>query len=45
MVDIADQTTVTLAGEKFNLQGGPQSLPEHVGVFAMARGDAEKARE
>jgi DNA primase small subunit len=45
MVDVSDQTEVTLAGEKFNLQGGPQSLPEHVGVFAMARGDAEKARE
>jgi DNA primase small subunit len=45
MVDVTDPVEVRLDGEKFNLQGGPQSVPEHVGVFAMARGHAEKGRE
>jgi DNA primase small subunit len=45
MVDVAEPTTIRLGGEKFNLPTGPQSAPEHVGVFLMARGGAEKARE
>jgi DNA primase small subunit len=45
MVDLAEPLSLTLGGEKFNLHGGVQSVPEHLGVFAMARGSAEKARE
>ncbi|MEF8842695.1 MAG: DNA primase small subunit PriS [Haloarculaceae archaeon] len=45
MVDLAEPLSVTLGGEKFNLHAGVQSVPEHLGVFAMARGSAEKARE
>jgi DNA primase small subunit len=45
MVDVTDPLSVSLGGGKFNLDAGVQSVPEHVGVFAMARGHAEKARE
>ena len=45
MIDVTEPFSVSLRGEKFNLDGGVQSVPEHLGVFAMARGDAEKARE
>jgi DNA primase small subunit len=45
MVDVTEPFSVSLGGEKFNLVGGVQSVPEHLGVFAMARGNAEKARE
>ena len=45
MVEVTEPLSVSLAGEKFNLDGGVQSVPEHLGVFAMARGHAEKARE
>jgi DNA primase small subunit len=45
MVDVIDPLSLSLGGEKFNLGAGVQSVPEHVGVFAMARGHAEKARE
>lgn len=44
-VDVTEPFAVTLGGGKFNLDAGVQSVPEQVGVFAMARGDAEKARE
>jgi DNA primase small subunit len=44
-VDIIESVTAELAGEKFNLEPGEHELPEHVGVFLMARGAAEKARE
>ncbi len=45
MVEVTEPLSVSLGGEKFNLDGGVQSVPEHLGVFAMARGNAEKARE
>jgi DNA primase small subunit len=45
MVDVTDPFEVRLAGERFNVDAGVQSVPEHVGVFAMARGNAEKGRE
>jgi DNA primase small subunit len=44
-IDVLDPFSVSLGGAKFNLDGGVQSVPEHLGVFAMARGHAEKARE
>jgi DNA primase small subunit len=45
MVDVTDPLEIWLGGRNFNLQAGTQSVPEHVGVFAMGRGHAEKARE
>jgi len=45
MIEMAEPLEVSIGGEKFNLDAGVQSVPEHLGVFAMARGDAEKARE
>ena len=45
MVELAEPFSGRLGGEKFNLGAGVQSVPEHLGVFVMARGDAEKARE
>jgi DNA primase small subunit len=40
-----EPTTVELRGEKFRLPEGVSSVPEHAGVFAMARGHARKAGE
>jgi DNA primase small subunit len=45
MVDVTEPVSVSLDGGNFNLDAGVQSVPEDLGVFAMARGDAEKARE
>ncbi len=42
---VQEPTTVELGGESFRLTEGVQSVPEHVGVFAMARGHATKAGE
>jgi DNA primase small subunit len=36
---------VRLRGDSFTIGEGTQSVPEYVGVFLMARGRAEKARE
>jgi DNA primase small subunit len=44
-VYVREPTTVELRGESFRLQEGVRSVPEHVGVFAMARGHASKAGE
>ncbi|NHN41037.1 DNA primase small subunit PriS [Halorubellus sp. JP-L1] len=44
-VDVHDPGTVELLGDTFRLEAGAQSVPEYVGIFAMARGRAEKARE
>ncbi len=44
-VDVREPTTVELGGETFRLSEGVGSLPEYVGVFAMARGHARKAAE
>ncbi|CAI50086.1 DNA primase small subunit [Natronomonas pharaonis DSM 2160] len=40
-----EPTTVELRGESFRLSEGVSSVPEYVGVFAMARGYASKAGE
>ncbi len=40
-----EETTIELRGESFRLPEGVRSVPEHVGVFAMARGHASKAGE
>jgi DNA primase small subunit len=44
-VYVREPTTVELGGESFTLSEGVRSVPEHVGVFAMARGYATKAAE
>jgi len=44
-VDVTDGGPVELGGDSFTLPEDTQSLPEHVGVFLMARGRAEKGRE
>ena len=38
-------TTIELRGERFSILEGVSSVPEYVGVFAMARGHARKAGE
>ncbi|QLD84388.1 DNA primase small subunit PriS [Natronomonas halophila] len=40
-----EEVTVELRGESFRLTEGVASVPEYVGVFAMARGHATKAGE
>lgn len=44
-VDINEPTTVELAGDSFTLEEGVCTVPEYVGVFLMARGQAEKGEE
>jgi DNA primase small subunit len=44
-VEVTDGGTVDLGGDTFTLDPGDHSLPEYLGVFLMARGRAEKARE
>ena len=44
-VDVSDPGTIELGGDTFTLDAGPQSLPEHVAMFLMARGRAEKETE
>ncbi len=44
-VYVREDVTVELRGESFRLQEGVRSVPEYVGVFAMARGYARKAGE
>jgi DNA primase small subunit len=40
-----EPATIELRGERFTLPEGVSSVPEYVGVFAMARGHARKAGE
>jgi DNA primase small subunit len=40
-----DAAAVSLRGDSFTIEEGPQLLPEYVGVFLMARGRAEKVQE
>ena len=40
-----EQVTIELRGESFRLSEGVHSVPEYVGLFAMARGHASKAGE
>jgi DNA primase small subunit len=44
-VEVTDGGVVELLGDRFTLSEGEHSVPEHVGVFLMARGRAEKGPE
>ncbi|MUV49640.1 DNA primase small subunit PriS [Haloarcula sp. KBTZ06] len=44
-VEVTDGGLVELDGDSFTLEAGNQTVPEHVGVFLMARGRAEKGKE
>ncbi|MBV0901270.1 DNA primase small subunit PriS [Haloarcula salina] len=44
-VEVTDGGPVELGGDSFTLEAGNQTVPEHVGVFLMARGRAEKGKE
>jgi DNA primase small subunit len=44
-VDVDGEQTVELDGDRFTVPDGESTVPEYVGVFLMARGNAEKARE
>jgi len=37
--------TVELGGDSFTLEAGASTVPEYVGIFAMARGHAEIAKQ
>ena len=44
-VEVTDGGLVELDGDSFTLEAGNHTVPEHVGVFLMARGRAEKGKE
>ncbi|MFC6865446.1 DNA primase small subunit PriS [Halomicroarcula sp. GCM10025817] len=44
-VDVVDPGLAELGGDSFTVEAGIQSVPEHVGIFLMARGRAEKGKE
>jgi DNA primase small subunit len=44
-VEVADSGTLEFDGETFSVEPGKTTLPEYAGVFLMARGRAEKAKE
>jgi DNA primase small subunit len=44
-VYLREDVTIELRAESFRLSEGVRSVPEHVGIFAMARGHASKAGE
>jgi DNA primase small subunit len=44
-VEVTDGGLVELDGESITLEAGNQTVPEHVGVFLMARGRARKIQE
>ncbi|SFS06066.1 DNA primase small subunit [Halomicrobium zhouii] len=44
-VEIDEDVEVELGGDTFTFQAGARSVPEHVGIFLMARGQAEKGPE
>ncbi len=44
-VEVTEGGPVELGGDSFTLSEGTQSVPEHLGVFLMCRGRAEKERE
>ncbi|MFB6084286.1 MAG: DNA primase small subunit PriS [Halorientalis sp.] len=44
-VEVTDGGPVELRGDSFTLSEGEQTVPEHLGVFLMARGRAEKGAE
>ena len=44
-VEVTDPGLVEVGGDSFTVEAGDQSVTEHVGVFLMARGRAEKGTE
>lgn len=44
-VETGDSGEVALGGDTFTFEAGEQSVPEHVGIFLMTRGRAEKGQE
>lgn len=44
-VETDESGTVELGGDSFTYDAGEHSVPEHVGIFLMARGQAEKGKE
>jgi DNA primase small subunit len=44
-VEVTDTAVGRLGGDSFTLAEGTHTVPEHVGVFLMARGQAEKVTE
>ncbi|MDS0276330.1 DNA primase small subunit PriS [Halomicroarcula sp. S1AR25-4] len=44
-VEVTDGGLVELDGDSFTVEAGNHTVPEHVGVFLMARGRAEKGAE
>jgi DNA primase small subunit len=44
-IDVTDPGPVELGDHSFTIEAGNSTVPEHVGVFLMARGRAEKERE
>ncbi|WP_313695738.1 DNA primase small subunit PriS [Halorarum halobium] len=45
LVDVTDPGPLPIAGDRTKVAAGVQSVNEYVGVFLMARGRAEKAKE
>ena len=44
-IELTDGETVELGGDSFTLEEGVHTVPEHLGIFLMARGHAEKGKE
>jgi len=44
-IEVTEGGPVELGGDSFTLEPGIGTYPEHVGIFAMARGRAEKGKE
>jgi DNA primase small subunit len=44
-IEVTDGGTVELDGDSFTLEEGICTVPEHLGIFLMARGRAEKGKE
>ena len=44
-IDVESESTVTVGGDKLKMEPGSVMVPEPVGIFLMARGDASKAQE
>jgi len=44
-VEVGEGGAVELGGDSFTLEEGVHTVPEHLGVFLMARGRAEKGKE
>ncbi len=44
-VELSEDVEMELGGDSFTYQAGARSVPEHVGIFLMTRGRAEKGPE